>query len=198
MNSNQEILDKLFLTYSQILNKFERENIKTKNGKTITHQDLRKAILVMTQEHHNCRWLSNKALNKKHLILIEGYLWLKKVYFQREKTRVDADIIFFKQRIKEYEKLLNIEKKRSFWNKDMSISEASMYFDRKYNTIKRNVIKLDKNYIKNGKITKEGIEQLCKNVYKKKYLKLLEEYKMVLTEKYIEQGYPYDDFFGKN
>lgn len=45
------------------------------------------------------------------------------------------------------------------------------------------------------KISKEGIEWLCKNYFKQKYLKLLEQYKMELTEKYIKAGYPYDNHF---
>ena len=55
-------------------------------------------------------------------------------------------------------------------------------------------------YIENGKykISKCGIEWLCKNCFKQKYLELLEEYKMELTEKYIEAGYIYDNFFGIN
>ena len=39
---------------------------------------------------------------------------------------------------------------------------------------------------------------VCKNIFKEKYLQLLEEYKMELTELYIESGYPYDEFFCKN
>ena len=45
-----------------------------------------------------------------------------------------------------------------------------------------------------AKIYKEGIEWLCKNCFRHKYLELLEEYKMELTEIYIEKGYPYDVF----
>ena len=45
---------------------------------------------------------------------------------------------------------------------------------------------------------KEGVEWICKNVFKQKYLELLEKYKMELTEMYIEAGYPYDNFFGRN
>lgn len=50
--------------------------------------------------------------------------------------------------------------------------------------------------MENGKykISKQGIEWLCKNYFKQKYLELLEKYKMELTEKYIEAGYPYDIF----
>ena len=47
-------------------------------------------------------------------------------------------------------------------------------------------------------ITKEGIEWLCKNCFKQKYLEILENYKMELTEKYIRSGYIYDNFFNKN
>ena len=47
-------------------------------------------------------------------------------------------------------------------------------------------------------ISKEGVEWICKNIFKHKYLELLEKYKMELTEKYIEAGYPYDNFFGMN
>ena len=38
----------------------------------------------------------------------------------------------------------------------------------------------------------------AKMFFKQKYLKLLEKYKMELTEKYIKAGYPYDIFFGRN
>ena len=47
-------------------------------------------------------------------------------------------------------------------------------------------------------ISSKGVEWICKNVFKQKYLKLLEKYKMELTEEYIKQGYIYDEFFGKN
>ncbi len=48
-------------------------------------------------------------------------------------------------------------------------------------------------------ISSKGVEWICKNVFfKQKYLKLLEKYKMELTEKYIKAGYPYDIFFGRN
>ena len=43
-------------------------------------------------------------------------------------------------------------------------------------------------------VKKEGIELLCKNCFKQKYLELLEDYKMELTQKYIDAGYIYDYF----
>ena len=41
-------------------------------------------------------------------------------------------------------------------------------------------------YLKDGKyvISKDDIEWLCKNCFKKKYLEILEDYKMELTKKY--------------
>lgn len=51
-------------------------------------------------------------------------------------------------------------------------------------------------YKKDGKyiISKLGIEWLCKNCFKQKYLELLEDYKMELTQKYMDEGYIYDNF----
>ena len=43
-----------------------------------------------------------------------------------------------------------------------------------------------------------SVREKGKNVFKKKYLKLLEKYKMQLTELYIKRGYIYDEFFGRN
>ena len=45
--------DKIFLSYKKILNKFKMLNIKTKNGKEITHKDLRYAVYVMLKKTSN-------------------------------------------------------------------------------------------------------------------------------------------------
>ena len=47
-------------------------------------------------------------------------------------------------------------------------------------------------------VSSRGVEWLCENVFKQKYLELLEKKKMELTEKYIEAGYIYDHFFHRN
>ena len=47
-------------------------------------------------------------------------------------------------------------------------------------------------------ISQEGVKWLCKNIFKRKYLELLEKYKMELTEIYISRRYPYDQFFKRN
>ena len=65
--------DKVFLPYWKILNKFKILNIKTKNGKEITHKDLRKAIEVMLKKHPTYRWRSKKVRSRKYFILVEGY-----------------------------------------------------------------------------------------------------------------------------
>ena len=73
--------DKIFLSYKKILNKFKMLNIKTKNGKEITHKDLRYAVYVMLKKHPTCRWRSEKILSRRYYILDEGYKWLRYVYF---------------------------------------------------------------------------------------------------------------------
>lgn len=203
---SQSELDKIFMSYNKILLRFKALNIKTKSGKEITHKDLRKAISVMIKKHPSCRWQSEKIRSRKYYILFEGYLWLMYVYFQSEKNHIDSDIDFFKMRINEYEKLLKIDSS-PLELEDMPLLELEKYFNRKVDTINRAIIKMAKEnfgntftYYENDKviISKEGIEWLCKNSFKHKYLELLEKRKMELTEKYIEAGYPYDHFFGRN
>ena len=201
---NESKLDEVFLSYDKILYKLNIQNIKTKTGNNITHKDLRYAIQIMQRKHKNCRWKSEKIRSRNSYILIEGYYWLINVYFNNKKKLIDADIEFFKKRIQQYEELLKLESKNLF-DKDMKIQELVKYFNKKYETIKKAIWKLVKvhsncRYVVNNEfaITKEGIEWLCKNCFKQKYLEILESYKMELTEKYIRAGYIYDNFFNKN
>lgn len=198
-------LDDIFLSYEKILIRLKLLGAKTKTGKEITHKDLRQAINIMEKKHSKCRWKSEKIKSKKSYILIEGFYWLVYVYFQDKKKLIDADIDFFLLRIKQYQKILNVRKNELF-NKDMEMNELAKFFQRKYRTIEKAVIKMLKTTgnkyrsKKDGKffISKEGIEWLCKNCFKQKYLEILEKYKMELTEEYISKGYIYDNFFGKN
>lgn len=200
ITDSEKELEKIYLSYSKILNRLKLQNIKTSRGNNITYMDLKQAVIIMNKKHPTCRWKQKKA-NGKFYVLIEGYYWLIYVYFQNEKKLIDADIYFFIERIKQYEELLKVEHKNLMFE-DMNISALSNYFDRAEGTIKHNIGKLNKAtngiyiYYKNGirRITKEGIEWLCKNCFKQKYLELLERYKMELTEKYIKKGYSYDIF----
>lgn len=194
--------DKVFMSYNKILKLLNILNIKTKNGKEITHTDLRQAVVIMLRKHPTCRWKSTKYRSRRYLILYEGYLWLRYVYFQNEMKQIDADINFFENRIKEYEKVLEMEPKNLFYE-DMPVKSLESYFERKTETIRKAIYKMqyynpNLKYVENGKsiISKNGIEWLCKNCFKQKYLEMLEEYKMELTEKFIEEGYIYDNFYG--
>lgn len=201
ITDTQKELEKIFMSYNSVLQKLKLLNIKTKSNKEITHKDLRQAIDIMTRKHPTCRWKCQKAKRNKHYVLIEGFYWLIYVYFQNEKSLIDADIEFFINRITLYENLLLI-KPKVLWENDMFVYELQEYFHRSSGTIKNNIIKMNKatnnnyRYYENGnyKITRAGIEWLCKNCFKHKYLELLETYKMELTERYIEAGYPYDIF----
>ena len=204
--NSEQALDSVFLSYDKILKKLHLLGLTTKKGKEITELDLRKAIDVMLEKHPTCRWRSEKIKSRKYFILTEGYYWLLNVYFQKEKSLIDADINFFEDRIKQYEELVKVEKNKNWWNEDMDIKQLCKYFDKKEITIRKAIKKMYDSGFENNKflinnkvvISSKGVEWLCKNVFKKKYLELLEEYKMELTEKYIEAGYPYDHFFGKN
>lgn len=205
MRDSENELDKIFLSYNKILQKFKVQGIKTKNNKEITHKDLRQAIDVMIKKHPTCRWRSNKIKSRKFYILDEGYYWLAKVFFQNEKKLIEADIDFFKNRITMYEEFLKLQPKELFIN-DIPYSQLEIYFNRKKDTIRKAIEKLEKKYSiklrykKNNEVYvySKGIELLCKECFKQKYLEILEEYKMELTEKYIAEGYPYDNFFHKN
>lgn len=199
-------LDSVFLSYEKILRRFNMWGVTTKNGKEITHTDLRKAVNVMLKKHPTCRWRSEKIKSNNYFVLIEGFAWLQQVYFQKEKSLTDADVEFFEDRIKQYEELLKIEHDENWWNEDMDIKQLCDYFNRKEITIRKAIKRMCDSGLEEYKllinnkvvISREGIKWICKNVFKQKYLELLEKYKMKLTELYIKAGYPYDHFFHRN
>ena len=158
----------------------------------------------MQRKHKNCRWKSEKIRSRNFYILIEGYYWLINVYFNSNMKLIEADIKFFKELIKQYEEVLKLESKNLF-DKDIEMQELVKFFNKKYETIEKAIWKMIKvhsnyRYVVNNEyvITKEGIEWLCKNCFKQKYLEVLESYKMNLTEEFIRAGYIYDNFFHKN
>lgn len=203
---SEQVLDSIFLSYNKILKRLHLLGITTKHGKEITHMDLRKAVDVMLKKHPTCRWRSEKIRSRKYFVLIEGYEWLKRVYFQKEKSLIDADVDFFKTRIKLYEEFLKLEHNENWWNDDMNIKQLCNYFNRKDITVRKAIKNMcdsglrEYKFLINNKVTisKEGVEWICKNVFKKKYLELLEKHKMELTERYIKAGYIYDHFFWRN
>ena len=200
---SEMVMDNLFLSYNKILKGLHILKLKTASNKEISYRDVIQACKIMHQKHSKCRWRFTQKKKNKHYVLIEGFYWLMSVYFQNEKKQIDADIDFFILRIQQYEKLLHLNPK-PIWNNDkaMNISELANYFNRTPGTIKNALSKMNK--ITNGKykhvkdnqviISSLGIEWLCKNHFKQKYLELLEDYKMELTEKYMEAGFPYDNF----
>ena len=125
------------------------------------------------------------------------------MYFNKEKSLIDADVEFFEDRIRQYEELLKVEHNENLWNEDMNIKQLCEYFDRRDITVRKAVEKMCDNgfeqykFLVDGKvvISSKGVEWICKNVFKQKYLELLEKKKMELTEKYIKAGYIYDHFF---
>ena len=128
------------------------------------------------------------------------------MYFEKEKSLIDADVEFFETRIKLYEDFLKVERNKNWWNEDVDIKQLENYFNRAESSIRKAIKKMCDNgfsiykYLDNNKviISRKGVEWICKNIFKQKYLELLEKYKMELTELYIKAGYPYDHFFHRN
>ena len=203
---SEQALESIFVSYNKILKRIKLLSVTTKYGKEITHKDLRKAIEVMLKKHPTCRWRSEKVKSRKYFILAEGYAWLLQVYFNKEKSLIDADVDFFEDRIRQYEELLKVEHNENLWNEDMNIKQLCEYFNKKDITVRKAIKKMCKsgfieyNFFVNNKVvvSSRAVEWLCKNVFKQKYLELLEKYKMELTELYIKAGYPYDHFFHRN
>ena len=203
---SEQAFDSIFLSYNKILKRFKLIGVTTKCGKEVTHEDLRKAVDVMLKKHPICRWRSEKIRSRKYFILVEGYYWIKFVYFEKEKSLIDTDVEFFETRIKLYEDFLKVEHNENWWNEDMDIKQLEKYFNRAESSIRKAIKKMCDNgfsnykYLDNNKviISRKGVEWICKNVFKQKYLELLEKYKMELTELYIKAGYPYDHFFHRN
>ena len=94
---SEQVLDSIFLSYNKILKRLHSLGRTTKNEKEISHTDLRKAIDVMIEKHPTCRWRSQKIKSRKYFILIEGFAWLNQVYFQKEKSLIEADVDFFEK-----------------------------------------------------------------------------------------------------
>ena len=160
----------------------------------------------MLKKHPTCRWRSEKVRSRKYFILVEGYDRIKFVCFEKEKSLIDANVEFFETRIKLYEDFLKVEHNENWWNEDMDIKQLEKYFNRAESSIRKAIKKMCDNgfsnykYLENNRviISRKGVEWICKNVFKQKYLELLEKYKMDLTELYIKVGYPYDHFFYRN
>ena len=113
---------------------------------------------------------------------------------------------FLKPKLNCIKIFLKVEHNENWWNEDMDIKQLEKYFNREESSIRKAIKKMCNNgfsnykYLDNNKvvISSRGVEWICKNVFKQKYLELLEKYKMKLTELYIKAGYPYDYFFHRN
>ena len=211
MLSSEEIRKFIFMNYKEVLQYFKENNIRTKADKEITHMELRAAIQVMLQKHPSCRWRSEKIKKRYYYLQYEAVIWLRDVYFNNYETDfLDKDIQWFKDRICWYQNSLS-NAQIEFPKFDLKIEpmtklELAKFFDKDISVIRKALLKMekdnstrDRNYL-NGKryLSVSEIEWLLKNKFKKKYLELLEAYKMQLTEIAKANGSFYDNYFGRN
>lgn len=95
------------------------------------------------------------------------------MYFEKEKSLIDADVEFFETRIKLYEDFLKVERNKNWWNEDMDIKQLENYFNRAESSIRKAIKKMCDNgfsiykYLDNNKviISKKGVEWICKNFF---------------------------------
>lgn len=141
----------------------------------------------------------------------EGVIWLRDVYSNNYKTKlIDKDVRWFEERILWYQNTLsknNIEYPiMNFQLTPMSKKELAKFFKRDVSTIKKAITEMEqqtnfknRNY-HNGilYIGEDQILWLLKNRFKRTYIKLLEKYKMELTEIYKANGGFYDNYFDRN
>ena len=138
---SEQILDSVFLSYDKILKRLKLLGTTTKHGKEVKHVDLRKAVDVMLKKHPTCRRRSEKIRSRKYFILVEGYYWIKFVYFEKEKSLIDTDVEFFETRIKLYEDFLKVEHNENWCNEDMDIKQLEKYFNRAESSIRKAIKK---------------------------------------------------------
>lgn len=209
--SSEDIRKLIFMNYKEILEDFQKRKMKTKNGTKISHNDLRYAVQVMNKKHSSCRWQSEKIKKRYYYIQYEGVIWLREVYFSDYDSKlIDKDLMWFKNRTYWYQQQFeknNIEyPKFQFKINDMTKKELSIYINRSISAIENGLRDYEKatgeniRKYENGelKINKVAIEWMIKNKFKNKYLQLLEDYKMLLTEIYKKNGGYYDNFLGRN
>lgn len=211
MLSSEEIRKLIFMNYKEVLQYFNENNVRTRANKEITHKELRTAVQIMLRKHPTCRWRSEKIKKRYYYLQYEAVIWLRDVYFNNYETDfLDKDIQWFKDRIDWYQKSLNKAgvkyPKMDFNLIPMSRKKLELFFKKKSTSITNAILEMekyknkkDRNYI-NDKLylSVPEIEWLLKNKFKKKYLELLEEYKMQLTELAKANGSLYDNYFGRN
>lgn len=211
MASSEDVRKLVFMNYKEILEDFEKRNLKTKNGKTISLMDLTAAIDVMNKKHSSCRWQSEKITKNYYYIQYEGVIWLRDVYFNCYNLKlIDKDIEWFEKRIKWYQNQLkknNIEFPEFNYNVSaMSKKQLALYFNKALITIENGIREYEKIHLsrcrkyEDGKliISENVVKWLIENKFKNKYLEILEEYKMQLTEIFKAHGGYYDNYFGRN
>lgn len=158
----------------------------------ITEEQLDRAIKVMEKRHPLENWIyvRDAQNGQKNLYLsLEFVKWLKDVYFNKDASQLDLEINFYKNAIRELESYLHLQTFKIDYC-DLTIKDMMKYFNKSRNSIDVAIYKmnhaLDKNlkYIKDDVtfIKAEGIKWIHENLFRRNYLKILEDYKINLEK----------------
>lgn len=167
------------------------EKWRVQKNFSLSEKQLDLAIKRMMKRHPYESWVINRiARNGKEVcyLKMEFVNWLSEVYFNKE-FYLDTEIKFFEKQIERLEEELKIPHK-NFIEEEMTVRELCGFFDKNIDTIYKSIERLklktdaEIKYLSDGKIvvSKEGVEWLYKNYFRKAYLFNLEMYKLELQK----------------
>lgn len=189
-------MSKNWFNIKDICYTLKQEGFKTKKDFEVCMSDIYNSIYVLRKKHSKCDWIQKMGNID---IYIEGYFWIRDVYFNASFSLIDADIIFFENLIETYIKIC--DEKNIYYEipelikEDMNIKEFAQYVHRKTGTIKNIFYQLppaqkEAFYFFNNEkyFSKQMLNNISPKYFKKTYLKYLEEVYLNLRNILKEQG----------
>lgn len=162
---------------------------------SVTEKQLDRAITIMEKRHPLENWLYiREAQNgQKNLYLsLEFVKWLTDVYFNKSASQLDLEIIFYRDAIKQLKDYLHITIPEIEY-RDLTLKEMMIFFNKSRNSIDVAVFKMcqalgkDLKYDRDNIVVvkAEGIKWIHENLFRRNYLKFLEEYKIRLEKQEV-------------
>ena len=181
----------------EILSFLTEQNITTSYGYDVTHKDVLNGLKIINEKHSSCEWVDYTEPYPK--FTYEGYAWLVSVYFDKTKSLIDADIIFFEKLIENYRQICDDENVRyyiqPFIKNDMTYDDLAEFVGRKRSTVKKAFYKLpplQKNncyyHNQNKYIASDVCDDLCRKNFKRTYIKYLEKLYLNLKTELLKKG----------
>lgn len=116
IKKESDVLRNLY-TIKNVYYSLQKQKYTTPQNYELTYKDVWNGIAIMNKKHKLCEWV-NDDLNYPRIEL-EGYYWLREVYFNKSLKLIDGDILFLKVSLKIIKKCVIMNRfhlilKRSF------------------------------------------------------------------------------------